>query len=104
MRNDGEGGTWGGRKGRPQWGWGRRRRAQSPRPTSGVVAAMVPKIASNSDQTARSHRSWEVGMQRIAMPHAMPTLGRATLLSSARDRKVGEEWGGGDRAYTVNYA
>ena len=73
-------------------------------PTSRAVAAMVPKIASNSDQTARSHRSWEVGTQRIAMPHAMPTLGRATLLSSARDRKVGEEWGGGDRAYTANYA
>ena len=62
-------------------------------PASGAVAAVVPKIASKSDQEARSHRSREVGKQRIAILRAMPMVGRATLLSGRDDLPAGQERG-----------
>ena len=54
---------------------------------------MVPKTASKSDQTALSHRSREVGTQRIAISRSMAMLGRATLLSGPDDLPAGQERG-----------
>ena len=54
---------------------------------------MVPKTASKSDQTALSHRSREVGTQRIAISRSMAMLGRATLLSGRDDLPAGHERG-----------
>ena len=65
----------------------------STEPTSGAVAAMVPKFASKSDQAARSHRSREVGAQRHAIPRAMPMRGRATPLSGPDDLPARQERG-----------
>ena len=62
-------------------------------PTSGVEAAMVPKTASKSDQTALSHRCREVGTQRIAISRSMAMLGRATLLSGPDDLPASQERG-----------
>ena len=54
---------------------------------------MVPKTASKSDQTALSHRSREVGTQRIAISRSVAVLGRATLLSGRDDLPAGQERG-----------
>ena len=53
----------------------------------------MPKIASKSEQGARSHRSREVGTQRIAISRSMAMLGRATLLSGRDDLPAGQERG-----------